>query len=135
MHSLWPATILVSQNEFLCFRGTPPGVLKLRWVCRIAAASASRVPAALLRLEEIAGGKLCKPDVIILDLAFPSESGFEILRYMKSTPALKNISVVVWTAMDYTEQQLSSMFGVRKVVRKWAGASELEEAVRAAVAA
>ena len=37
--------------------------------------------------------------------------------------------------MDYTEQQLSSMFGVRKVVPKWAGASELEEAVRAAVAA
>lgn len=95
----------------------------------------SNVAAALLRLEEIASGKLMKPDVIILDLAFPSQSGFEILRYLKSTPALKNISVVVWTAMDYTEQQLSSMFGVRKVVPKWAGASELEEAVRAAVAA
>ncbi len=95
----------------------------------------SNVPAALLRLEEIAAGKLLKPDIIILDLAFPSQSGFEILRYLKSTWALKTIPVVVWTAMDYTEQQLSSMFGVRKVVRKWAGASELEEAVRAAVAA
>ena len=95
----------------------------------------SNVPAALLRLEEIAGGKLCKPDVIILDLAFPLESGFEILRYLKSTPALKSIPVVVWTAMGCTEQQLCTVFGVRKVVPKWAGTYELEEAVRAAVAA
>lgn len=94
----------------------------------------SNVPAALLRLEEIAGGKLCQPDVIILDLAFPLESGFEILRYLKSTPALRSIPVVVWTAMGCAEEQICTVFGVRKVVPKWAGTSELEAAVRAAAA-
>jgi CheY-like chemotaxis protein len=95
----------------------------------------SNVPMALLRLEEMASGKVPKPNVIILDLAFPMESGFEVLRYWKSKPALRNISVVVWTGMGDTEQQLSAAFGVHRVVPKWAGAAELAQAVRAVAVA
>lgn len=95
----------------------------------------SNVPEALLRLEEMAGGKFPKPNVIILDLAHAFESGLEMLRYWRSNPALKSISVVVWTTMSYTKKQLGTMFGVHRVVPKWAGAAELEQAVRAAVGA
>lgn len=95
----------------------------------------SDLSGALLRLEEMARGKLPKPNVIILDLAFSLDTGFEVLRYWKSKPALKSISVVVWTAVGDTEQQLGTMFGVHRVVPKWAGAAELEQAVRTAVAA
>lgn len=94
----------------------------------------SNAPAALLRLEEMVRGKFPKPNVIILDLAHSLDSGLEMLRYWKSNPALKSISVVVWTAMRYTEKQLG-LFGVHRVVPKWGGAIELEQAVRAAVAA
>lgn len=94
----------------------------------------SNVPGALLRLEEIARGRVPKPNVIILDLAFSFETGLEVLRYWKSKPVLKNISVVVWTAIRVTEQQLGTTFGVHRVVPKWAGAAELELAVRTAMA-
>lgn len=94
----------------------------------------SNVPAALLRLKEMARGKFPKPNVIILDLAHSLDSGLEMLRYWRSNPALKSISVVVWTAMRHTEKQLGTMFGVHRVVPKWAGAVELEQAVMAAVA-
>lgn len=93
------------------------------------------LPEALLRLEEMAGGKASKPNVIILDLALSFETGFEVLRYWKSKPALKSISVVVWTAMGDAEQRLGTLFAVNRVVPKWAGETELEQAVREAVAA
>lgn len=89
----------------------------------------SNVPAGLLRLEEMLEGKLPHPDVIIVDLAFPIESGFEILRFWKSHPELKSIPVIVWTVMGDTEQQLCRAFGVHRVVPKWADRAELEAAV------
>ncbi len=89
----------------------------------------SNVPAGLLRLEEILEGKLPNPDLIIVDLAFPIESGFEVLRFWKSHPELKSIPVIVWTVMGDTEQRLCQAFGVHRVVPKWAGPAELEAAV------
>lgn len=89
----------------------------------------SNVPAGLLRLEEMLEGRLPNPDLIIVDLAFPIESGFEILRFWKSHPELKTIPVIVWTVMGETEQQLCQAFGVHRVVPKFAGPAELEAAV------
>ncbi|HEY1936979.1 MAG TPA: hypothetical protein VGJ33_03495 [Candidatus Angelobacter sp.] len=87
------------------------------------------VSGALLRLEQIVNGKLPKPDVIVLDLNFAVESGFEILRYWKARPALKDIQIIVWTVMPKVTQELSALFGIQKVVPKWAGARELEAAL------
>lgn len=89
------------------------------------------IPAALLRLEETAEGKLARPDIIILDLNFSTESGFEVLRFWRSHPQLKSIRVIVWTAMGETEKKLCQAFGVEAVVPKWAGYRELEAALRA----
>jgi CheY-like chemotaxis protein len=92
--------------------------------------SFSRVDAALLRLEEAVEGKRSIPDLIILDLSFSTESGFEILRFWKSNKLLHdNTSVVVWTQMTDPEQELARCFGA-EVVPKWTGAAELETALR-----
>ncbi|MCI0710596.1 MAG: response regulator [Chloroflexi bacterium] len=40
------------------------------------------------------------PDVIILDLMLPGLSGLDVLRYIRSTPRLEDVYVVVTTA-DY----------------------------------
>ncbi len=90
---------------------------------------AGNVPSALLRLEEIAAGKMAKPDIMILDLAFPMESGFEVLRYLRSRPALKDIQIVVWTAMTQVQQDLCRFLGAAEVVRKAAGPTGLERAL------
>jgi CheY-like chemotaxis protein len=89
----------------------------------------SNVRAAMLRLEEIEDCRLPKPDLIILDLGFSSESGFEVLRYRKAHPGLRSIPVIVWTALNDTEQELCRVFDVDRVVQKSAGARELREAV------
>lgn len=90
----------------------------------------SNVPAAMLRMEEINQGRLGKPDLIILDLNFSADSGFEVLRYWKSNSQLRSIPVIVWTGLGDPEQELCRVFGVHRVVPKWAGPRELQEAVR-----
>jgi len=88
------------------------------------------VAAALMRLDDVVENQLPEPDVIVLDLSFPFESGFEVLRRWKADHKLKNIKIVVWTEMGETEQRLCGYFGVHKIVPKWAGSGELEQALR-----
>jgi CheY-like chemotaxis protein len=90
----------------------------------------NNIGSAMLLLQDIIEGKQPAPDLILLDLSFPKESGFEVLRLWKSSPKLKAIRVVVWTVMGETEQKLCNFFGVDRVVVKWAGPKELEEALR-----
>jgi CheY-like chemotaxis protein len=88
------------------------------------------IAAAMLYLQDVVEGTEETPDLILLDLSFPKESGFEVLRYWKSNPKLHPIHVVVWTVMGETEIKLCRFFGVDHVVPKWAGAKELETALR-----
>jgi CheY-like chemotaxis protein len=88
----------------------------------------SNVSGALLHLEQVVDGKRPKPDVIVLDLHFSVDSGFEILRYWKARPALRNIQIIVWTVMPESFRPLSALYGIKTVIPKWAGAAELEAA-------
>jgi CheY-like chemotaxis protein len=90
----------------------------------------SNIPAALLRLSEISDGKAAKPDVMLLDLGFSVNSGFDVLRYWKSNPSLRTIRVIVWTVLEEREREFCNVFGVEKVIPKWAGTRELEQALR-----
>jgi CheY-like chemotaxis protein len=89
------------------------------------------IASAMLLLQDVVEGKLPPPDLILLDLSFPKESGFEVLRFWKLHPQLKGIRIVVWTVMGETEQKLCNFFGVDRVIAKWAGPKELEETLRA----
>jgi DNA-binding response OmpR family regulator len=91
----------------------------------------NNIAAAILFLQDVVEGTKKPPDLILLDLSFPRESGFEVLRYWKSNAKLNGIPVVVWTVMGDTEKKLCEFFGVEQVVPKWAGPKELEAALRA----
>lgn len=93
----------------------------------------SNIPAALIRLETVNAERLPPPDLIILDLNFSAESGFEVLRYLRTHLRLRQIPVIVWSIMGDSQQELCSLFGVYRVVPKLAGPSELHQAVRSAV--
>lgn len=93
------------------------------------------VGAAVLRLNEVLEGKHEAPDLLLVDLSFPADSGFEVLRLWKSSPQLKSIPVVVWTQMGKTEQKLCDYFGVTKIVSKADGKQGLERAVSSLVKA
>jgi DNA-binding response OmpR family regulator len=90
----------------------------------------NNIAAAMLFLQEVAEGTKEAPDLILLDLSFPRESGFEVLRYWKSNAKLNQIHVIVWTVMGETEKKLCQYFGVDDVVPKWAGPKELEAALK-----
>lgn len=88
------------------------------------------IASAILLLQDVMEGTREAPDLILLDLSFPKESGFEVLRLWKSNPKLQSIHVVVWTVMGETEKKLCAFFGVDHVVPKWAGPKELEATLR-----
>src|SRR5580765_3351507 len=90
----------------------------------------NNIASALLLLQDVLEGTKPAPDLILLDLSFPRESGFEVLRYWKSTEKLHKIHVVVWTVMGDTEKKLCQFFGVEHVIPKWAGPKELEAALK-----
>lgn len=90
----------------------------------------NNIAAAILFLQDVMEGTKQAPDLILLDLSFPRESGFEVLRYWKSNPKLHQINVVVWTVMGDTEKKLCQFFGIEHVIPKWAGPKELEAALK-----
>ena len=91
---------------------------------------ATTVAKAIEYLDDVRAGSRPAPDVIILDLSFSLESGFEVLRFWKSHAQLKNIRIVVWTVMGELEQQLCRLFGVKEVVPKWVTVTELEQTLK-----
>lgn len=89
---------------------------------------------ALKHLRDVVEGGKEIPGLLLLDLEFSQESGFEVLRYWKATPKLKKMPIIVWTHMGELEQKISAMFGVEQVVDKKLGIGELEKAVKGVLA-
>jgi CheY-like chemotaxis protein len=50
------------------------------------------VAAALLHLEDVIDDKGPAPDLVVLDLAFPLERGFKVLRRWRAHPKLRGYS-------------------------------------------
>ncbi len=80
-------------------------------------------------LEAGLKGTIALPDAIVLDLDLGLESGFELMRFWHSTPALKIIPVIVWTNLDDQFGQLCNLFKVTQVVPKWQGKDALYQAL------
>jgi CheY-like chemotaxis protein len=53
--------------------------------------------------------KAPKPDLVLLDLNLPPDSGYEVLKIMQSAIALKGIPVVVFSAADTPSDQRKSL--------------------------
>ncbi|HVT96195.1 MAG TPA: hypothetical protein VHE33_01730, partial [Acidobacteriaceae bacterium] len=65
--------------------------------------SATDIKAYLAKALE---GKVPLPDAMLIDLSLGYDSGFEILRFWRSTPRLKPIPVVVWTLARDTQLEI-----------------------------
>ena len=57
-------------------------------------------------------------DIVLLDLAMPEMSGFEVVAEMNEDPALKHIPVVAVTALTPGEEQLATEVSSFRLVRK-----------------
>jgi CheY-like chemotaxis protein len=71
-----------------------------------------------------------QPDVIVMDLAMPRVDGLEAARRLKSTPATKDIPVVLFSAHAGPELgAVADQIGCAAVVRKPAGSKAVVDLV------
>lgn len=67
------------------------------------------------------------PDFVILDLNLPKVHGFDILAYMKATPSLRSIPVVVMTgSLNGEDEKKARSMGVTDYCSKPATADEMD---------
>ena len=91
------------------------------------------VAKALMYLEDVVAGEKQCPEMIVLDLEFPAESGFEVLRFRKTNPILQKCQVLVWTIMGEREKELCRLFGITQIISKQDGDAALESALMSAL--
>jgi two-component system response regulator len=48
-------------------------------------------------MEQAKNVPVCWPDLILLDIVMPLVSGFEVLKFIRATPELKDLPVVIFT--------------------------------------
>jgi DNA-binding response OmpR family regulator len=91
------------------------------------------VDLALVYIQDVLDGAQSPPDLLVLDLGFADESGFEVLRFLRTNKAFPAMRVIVWTCMGETQKELCGFFGV-EFLSKLAGVDEFERIVKTAAA-
>lgn len=72
-----------------------------------------------------------KPDLILLDLLMPKIDGYTACYEIKHDPELKNIPIIILTALDYAlNEKLSRQFGADDYLTKPFGIDELLSKVK-----
>jgi CheY-like chemotaxis protein len=84
-------------------------------------------------LEKSMGGKVPRPDAMLVDLAIGYESGFELLRFWHSRPQIRQIPVIVWTLARGTQLEICRYFGVQQLVSKDDDPNVLREALASTI--
>ncbi len=88
------------------------------------------VPKAMMYLEDVVAGEKPCPNLMVVDLSFGLDSGFEALRFYKSHEKLsRECKVIVWTAMGERQRELCKLLGASHVICKEDGENALLQAV------
>jgi CheY-like chemotaxis protein len=91
---------------------------------------ASGTFSAMEALRKVVEDSAAKPDLLIVDLGLGMDSGYEILRYWRSTPKLATIPVIVWTSVGgKVDEEICKHFRVNSFVNKQAGPLALQRAL------
>ncbi len=91
------------------------------------------VKKAIVYLECVVDGDKPCPDLVLLDLDFGVDSGFEVLRLYKTHSRLRECKIVVWTVLGRTHQDLCKLFGVENVISKGQDEDKLRDALSRAI--
>jgi CheY-like chemotaxis protein len=83
---------------------------------------------AMRSLEKGMSGEGPLPDAIVLDLDLGVESGYELLRYWRGTPALSRIPVMIWSVVE-EQRDVCELFRVKSFVSKWEGMGAFRKAL------
>jgi CheY-like chemotaxis protein len=88
----------------------------------------SSLEQALMFLTEVVNGDRSAPDVIVADLDLGHDSGFELLRFWRTSPPLEKIALIAWSALGAEHyKQMCEVFAVTHFVGKWQGENALRD--------
>ena len=73
-------------------------------------------------------------DLIVLDLAMPEVSGFQLISQLEAEPATRDIPVVIHTSLSLGESERKALSHARAIVSKSRTEPELREVVKSLVA-
>lgn len=59
-----------------------------------------------------------RPDIVLLDLMMPEQSGFDVLKFAKQDPELKNIPIVILTNAHADESGMVKDWGIAAFLMK-----------------
>jgi CheY-like chemotaxis protein len=51
---------------------------------------------------------VCWPDLILLDIVMPEQSGFEVLKFIRTSPQLRHLPVVIFTGREFPDPRPES---------------------------
>jgi DNA-binding response OmpR family regulator len=72
-----------------------------------------------------------QPDLVILDVMMPGKNGWEVARELRSDPQLRNIGIVMLTAIGEKVNELTSpIYGADDYVDKPFDFADLEERIK-----
>ena len=80
-------------------------------------------------LEKGLSGEGPLPDGVLLDLDLGYDSGYELLRFLRSSPRLSEIPIVIWSIMGEEQRNMCKLYKVTSFVGKWEGGRALQEAL------
>jgi len=127
LHGLADALVMMVDDEPLVMDLTEAFLAKAGFRRFISTADPSGAIDMLLRE---------RPDVLLLDINMPQISGFDVLKAMRSNPALKHLPVIVLTSADDAETKLKALdLGANDFLRKPVDPSELALRLRNTLAA
>ena len=118
--------------------GTPPRVLivddepaTVELLTDMLTAQGFRAVAAHNGHEGIEMALAQRPDVIVLDLVMPGESGFDVVRQLRDHPWGRNVPILVFTGKDLSAEDRGRLFdAVQAIVSKDGPAELLSELAR-----
>jgi len=72
-----------------------------------------------------------KHDAVLLDLAMPEFSGFDVMRELESNGNLKDYNIILFTASTVSDTEINEFIekGVRGIIRKPIEVDELEKQI------
>lgn len=81
--------------------------------------------------EAVPAARVIRPDLVILDLMLPGQSGIEILNVLRADPAISSVPVMMLTAKGQgRDREAAERAGVSRFMTKPFSNAEMREAVR-----
>ena len=118
------------MHRILLAEDNPGDVLLFREALRVSKVACDLVVAddgekALKLLEKLASAQDIAPDLIVLDINLPRRSGQEVLRWVRSSPPLATVPVIILTSSASPEDKTTAtQLGADLYVQK---SSDLDE--------